>query len=583
MYTSSWCALVLLLAPALVPAVPLPARTSHHPRKGGVVLPFHRHSRRVVARDADDGDVLGGSVGLGDSADLFYTVAVTVGNSTTSVNLDTGSSDLWVMSTACRTKQCRQSTSAPYDVSKTFKSLGGSVDLRYGDSVTGTHASGPVGRDTVTLAGLTLEGQTLAAVNDTDNSAVGNGGAGILGLGFPAQSFVQAAAINAEFPSALSTDTFVEQTAKSGPLISRLILGDEIDDPLFSITLQRNTIDVSGEGQITIGQLPDDVDNSTVTWVPVRLYDPADGGLAAPSFAPNEKYPLRWEVDIDAVYLDGKKLPDSTQQPNGIKKPSVSALIDTGNSLIRGPSDVVNSILSKVSPAYAADSTAQPLLPCDDGHNLTFQIGGKLFPVDPRDFVSQNKRGDATNCVASNVVSTDAPSLGALFSWNLGDPFLKSNMVVFYYGNLTHPSVDPPRIGFVSLVPQNADALLDDAVEDAQKAGGVFESKADSAPTASSLIIEGASEATSASASSKPSATRTSTPTSSSSFTTAPPASAATGAGSVAAPASTVSQQPNAAVSQQPNGAAAFTLRSVGWWYALTLPTFSLLASLCIL
>lgn len=91
------------------------------------------------------------------------------------------------MSTACRTKQCRQSTSAPYDVSKTFKSLGGSVDLRYGDSVTGTHASGPVGRDTVTLAGLTLEGQTLAAVNDTDNSAVGNGGAGILGLGFPAQ------------------------------------------------------------------------------------------------------------------------------------------------------------------------------------------------------------------------------------------------------------------------------------------------------------------------------------------------------------------------------------------------------------
>lgn len=148
-----------------------------------------------------------------------------------------------------------------------------------------------------------------------------------------------------------------------------------------------------------------------------------------------------------------------------------------GNSLIRGPSDVVNSILSKVSPAYAADSTAQPLLPCDDGHNLTFQIGGKLFPVDPRDFVSQNKRGDATNCVASNVVSTDAPSLGALFSWNLGDPFLKSNMVVFYYGNLTHPSVDPPRIGFVSLVPQNADALLDDAVEDAQKAGGVFESE----------------------------------------------------------------------------------------------------------
>lgn len=94
------------------------------------------------------------------------------------------------MSSTCRTKQCRQSTATPYDVSKTFKASGGNVDLRYGDSVTGTHADGPVGRDTVTLAGLTLEGQSLAAINDTDNSAISNGGAGILGLGFPAQRLV---------------------------------------------------------------------------------------------------------------------------------------------------------------------------------------------------------------------------------------------------------------------------------------------------------------------------------------------------------------------------------------------------------
>ncbi|KAI0632241.1 acid protease [Trametes polyzona] len=582
MYTSSWCTLFLVLLPALVPALPLPARTtSPRSRKGGIVLPFNRHSRRVAARDADDGEVLGGTVGLGDSADLFYTVAVTIGNSTTAVNLDTGSSDLWVMSTACRTKQCRQSNAKPYDVSESFKPSGNSVNLRYGDSTTGTHADGPVGRDTVTLAGLTLEDQTLAAINDTNNSAVGNGGAGILGLGFPAQSFVQAAAISAEFPSTSGTDTFVEQTAKSGPIVPRLILADEIDDPLFAITLQRNTIDVSGEGQITIGQLPEDVDNSTITWVPVRLYDPVDGGLEAPSFAPNEKYPLRWEVEIDAVYLDGKKLADSTQEPTGIKKPSVSALIDTGNSLMRGPSDVVNNILSTVSPAYAANPNAQPLLPCDEGHTLSFQIGGKLFPVDPRDFISQHKRGDATNCVASSVVSTDPPSLGALFSWNLGDPFLKSNMVVFYYGNLTHPSVDPPRMGFVSLVPQNAEALLDDAVEDAQKAGGMFEAKADSAPTASSLILEGATDAPGESTSSKPAPARTSSPLTPSPLATTAaatspasptPSSAPTGA--AVAPAASPSPRPNSAQRALGHG---------GRWRALALPTLALLLSLCVL
>ena len=116
-----------------------------------------------------------------------------------------------------------------------------------------------------------------------------------------------------------------------------------------------------------------------------------------------------------------------------------------------------------------------------------------MFPIDPRDFVSQNKANDATTCVASNIVSTDAPSFGALFSWNLGDPFLKSNMVVFYYGNLTHPSVDPPRIGFMSLVPDNDDALLKEAVEDAQDNGGNFDSKVDAAPTDSSLVLESTS------------------------------------------------------------------------------------------
>ena len=69
-------------------------------------------------------------------------------------------------------------------------------------------------------------------------------------------------------------------------------MADMIDEPLFAITLQRDTIDVSGVGQITIGQLPEGVDNSSITWVPVRLYDAADGGVAAPSFAPSEVYPL---------------------------------------------------------------------------------------------------------------------------------------------------------------------------------------------------------------------------------------------------------------------------------------------------
>lgn len=100
-----------------------------------------------------------------------------------------------------------------------------------------------------------------------------------------------------------------------------------------------------------------------------------------------------------------------------------------------------------------------------------------MFPIDPRDFVTQNEDGDATTCTAGNLVSTDAPSPGALFTWSLGDPFFKSNVVIFYYGNLTHPSMDPPRIGFISTVPENAGELLQSAVGLAQQNGGEFPSE----------------------------------------------------------------------------------------------------------
>ncbi|KAI0086972.1 aspartic peptidase domain-containing protein [Irpex rosettiformis] len=482
MVSTSWFALLTLI-PSLATALPFRLPADPVQQRRGFTLPIER--RRVVRsglQTRDDG--LAGTVGIGDLADLFYTVAIQVGNVQTAVNLDTGSSDLWVMSDACKTQVCRSSTAQPYKASS-GNSTGAEVSLQYGDSTSGTHAKGPVVLDTVALAGLSLPNQPLGAINDTDNSAVQNGGAGIFGLGFPSQSFVQAAAVNQKFSSPATTDSFIQNIGSFGPLVSRLAQAGHIEQPIFSISLQRNTVDVGGKGQITIGELPAGIDNSTITWVPVRLYKPTDGGLNPPSFAKNEVYPLRWEVPIDGVFLDGQQLA-STNLTGA--SPQLSALIDTGNSILRGPKDVVNNILSTVSPAFARNSASPATFPCNTPHTLAYKIGGKLFPVDPRDFVSSQSQSGAKVCTASNVVSTDAPSSGSLFSWSLGDPFLKSTTVIFYYGNLTNPSVDPPKIGFVSNVPQNADTLLEQAVSEAQASGGLFESTVEVAPTASTVV-----------------------------------------------------------------------------------------------
>jgi phytepsin len=119
---------------------------------------------------------------------------------------------------------------------------------------------------------------------------------------------------------------------------------------------------------------------------------------------------------------------------------------------------------------------------CSTPHILTFEIGGKKFPVDPRDFPFQAFENNINEC-APNVVATDPPQTGFLYSWSLGDPFLKSVLTSFYFGNLTRPSVDPPRMGFLSTMPNGAADRLAQGVAAARRNRNNFLSKEEPAPS----------------------------------------------------------------------------------------------------
>jgi hypothetical protein len=111
-----------------------------------------------------------------------YNVLLKIGGIETPLALDTGSSDLWVISDAC-IGNC--SASIPLYPQSTFQPTGLSAQLNYGDSNTGTHANGLIGKDTVGFAGLTLPNQYFAAINNTNTTVLETGSAGIFGLGFP--------------------------------------------------------------------------------------------------------------------------------------------------------------------------------------------------------------------------------------------------------------------------------------------------------------------------------------------------------------------------------------------------------------
>lgn len=84
------------------------------------------------------------------------------------------------------------------------------------------------------------------------------------------------------------SDLVFKSYSEIAPFLGRLIATNQIN-PLFTVTLQRDTIDIGGNpGQLSIGELPLGVQNDSLTWVPVRRYTWAQGGLTGPPDAPDE-------------------------------------------------------------------------------------------------------------------------------------------------------------------------------------------------------------------------------------------------------------------------------------------------------
>ncbi|KAJ3896571.1 aspartic peptidase domain-containing protein [Lentinula edodes] len=503
MRTSLVLVLVLALSPAQI--------TSTHSNKkkinkdlAGIHVPIYRTrgSRTKAARDRRR--LYSTTVHVTDFLDVTYKIPLKIGGREVVVDIDTGSSDLWII----------------VDNISGFRSTTYPISLLYGDSRTGTHASGVIGIDSAAVASLNLKSQIFAAINDTNTSVLETGCVGILGLGFPvnrrmfeketydhsnhnddtkAETDYNANSNSKHFarrgPTFLNQRFFNRRTIPdlskygdniqpkknnrrhsstgpspwtprllaafnvSGPPIWRIVTGAQgqqqtqiaalREHPRESVTSPNRIT----PGLLTIGGLPPNLTDADLTWNLVRRYTVPQGGLKGGAGAEDEVYPITWEIPIDGVYLDGNRIPDPAELESG--DIGVTALIDTGNSLIRGPPDVVEYIVDVIRRKDTSSSSHQSTdtsTSCTTPHTLAFQIGGRMFPVEWRDLKRQCYLNLAPTDVPTTTTTTGGEG-GYLYSWSLGDPFLKNVIAAFYYGDTVHPSWDPPRIGFVSTVP----------------------------------------------------------------------------------------------------------------------------------
>merc|ERR1719161_764503 len=177
-----------------------------------------------------------------------------------------------------------------------------------------------------------------------------------------------------------------------------------VDDLNDSNQLPRGQFSVflvdEGESEITFGGYRSDVIASDIVWAPVT----------------RESY---WQVSVDDITFNNK--------PTGLCGESCQVAVDTGTSMLAGPSDLVDKLNDKLGAREDCSNFAS--LP-----QLGFQIGDRVLNLDPEDYMDKSD-GD---CSFSLMALDVPPPKGPLFIF--GDPFLRRFVTIY-----DRPG---PRVGF---------------------------------------------------------------------------------------------------------------------------------------
>ncbi|KAH6914450.1 aspartyl protease [Coprinopsis sp. MPI-PUGE-AT-0042] len=317
------------------------------------------------------------------------------------VVLDTGSSDLWVTDTACN--ECQGLPLFDPDASSTFQATQESTIIRYGSG----EISGPIASETVRVGNFTVERQEFIAADSLSTSLLEGDVSGILGLAFSTLSKTQ-------------TPPFWEQLLNDG----------QLDAPEMSFWLTRFT-DVLGArenepgGVFTLGGRNTSLFSGEVEFLELAV--------TVPSF---------WLLPVTSLTVQGQ----STRLTSG--RASLAA-IDTGTTLIGGPTDDVEAFWAQVPGSFPVPANERNpgfwYFPCRTRLNVTISFGGRDWPISEEDMNFGRTQFGSPNCLGAIFDLTRGTNIGNSQGpgWVVGATFLKNVYSVF--------RAEPPSIGFAEL------------------------------------------------------------------------------------------------------------------------------------
>ncbi|KAL0608927.1 Cathepsin E [Plecturocebus cupreus] len=322
--------------------------------------------------------------------DMEYFGTISIGSppQNFTVIFDTGSSNLWVPSVYCTSPACKGHTRFQPSLSSTYNQPGQSFSIQYG---TGS-LSGIIGADQVSVEGLTVVGQQFGeSVTEPGQTFVDAEFDGILGLGYPSLA-----------------------VGGVTPVFDNMLAQNLVDLPMFSVYMSSNPEGGAGS-ELIFGGYDHSHFSGSLNWVPVT----------------KQAY---WQIALDNIQVGGTVMFCSE---------GCQAIVDTGTSLITGPSDKIKQLQNAIGAApvdgeYAVECANLNVMP-----DVTFTINGVPYTLSPTaytllDFV------DGMQFCSSGFQGLDIhPPAGPL--WILGDVFIRQFYSVFDRGN--------NRVGLAPAVP----------------------------------------------------------------------------------------------------------------------------------